>query len=312
MDNHNDNNLDTDLNPEDEKEGLKRLGSSLASARKKRNFHLEYISKETNISIKHLKFIEAGRFEELPGEAYITGFLRSYANILGSDPDLTIKNYRNCKAIKDQKPLAKIDSLTESSFSRNIFILVSVLFFFLAYGIWINFFYDSTKENFSDKMIDNSTEVIVTNYGNESSSSISEQAVDNQDNSNITIVDAEEESHKDLERSENLDQLNEDDNSFFSETIDQISQFELTSIEEKASNAYFSLKAVEDVWVELISEEEVIFSSLMESGRSYEFAILPDLRLTASDAASLEIYVDGVSQGELGEKGEILEKKIFE
>jgi len=34
--------------------------------------------------------------------------------------------------------------------------------------------------------------------------------------------------------------------------------------------------------------------------------------LTASDAASLEIYVDGVSQGELGEKGEILEKKIFE
>jgi len=50
----------------------------------------------------------------------------------------------------------------------------------------------------------------------------------------------------------------------------------------------------------------------MESGRSYEFAILPDLRLTASDAASLEIYVDGVSQGELGEKGEILEKKIFE
>ncbi|MCH2677316.1 MAG: DUF4115 domain-containing protein, partial [Alphaproteobacteria bacterium] len=118
--------------------------------------------------------------------------------------------------------------------------------------------------------------------------------------------------HKDLERSENLDQLNEDDNSFFSETIDQISQSELTSIEEKASNAYFSLKAVEDVWVELISKEEVIFSSLMESGRSYEFAILPDLRLTASDAASLEIYVDGVSQGELGEKGEILEKKIFE
>ena len=312
MDNHNDNNLDTDLNPEDEKEGLKRLGSSLASARKKRNFHLEYISKETNISIKHLKFIEAGRFEELPGEAYITGFLRSYANILGSDPNLTIKNYRNCKAIKVQRPLAKINSLTESSFSRNIFILISVLFFFLAYGIWINFFYDSTKENFSDKMIDNSTEVIVTDYGNESSSSISEQAVDNQDNSNIAIVDAEEESHKDLERSENLDQLNEDDNSFFSETIDQISQFELTSIEEKASNAYFSLKAVEDVWVELISEEEVIFSSLMESGRSYEFAILPDLRLTASDAASLEIYVDGVSQGELGEKGEILEKKIFE
>ena len=37
MDNHNDNNLDTDLNPEDEKEGLKRLGSSLESARKKRS-----------------------------------------------------------------------------------------------------------------------------------------------------------------------------------------------------------------------------------------------------------------------------------
>ena len=312
MDNHNDNNLDTDLNPEDEKEGLKRLGSSLTSARKEQNFHLEYISNETNISIKHLKFIEAGRFEELPGEAYIVGFLRSYANILGSDPDLTIKNYRNCKAKKDQKPLAKINSLTESSFSRNIFILISVLFFFLAYGIWINFFYDSTKENFSDKMIDNSTEVIVTNYGNESSSSISEQAVDNQDNSNIAIVDAEEESHKDLERSENLDQLTEDDNSFFSETINQIPQSDLASIEEKTSNTYFSLKAIEDVWVELISKEEVIFSSLIESGRSYEFAILPDLRLTASDAASLEIYVDGVSQGDLGKKGEILEKKIFE
>ena len=312
MDKHNDSNLDTTLGPEDEKESLRRFGSSLASAREKKHFHLDYISKETNISIKHLASIEAGQFETLPGEVYVVGFLRSYANILDLDPNLTIKNYRDCKIIKDQKPFVKIDRLTDSNFSRNVFILISVLFFFTAYGIWINFFYDSTKEIFLDNMIDNSAEMVVTNYSNEDFSPISDQDIDDQDNGDATIVDLAEGNYESSERSEALIQKNGVGKILFSESIDRNFEPNVASIEGGKSGSYFSLKAIEDVWVELTSDKEVIFSSLMEGGKSYEFAILPDLKLTASDAALVEVYIDGVSKGDFGEKGAIIQKKIFE
>ena len=50
----------------------------------------------------------------------------------------------------------------------------------------------------------------------------------------------------------------------------------------------------------------------MEAGKNYEFAKFPDLRLTVSNAALLEMYIDGALQGQFGDEGEVVERKIFE
>jgi hypothetical protein len=63
------------------------IGSQLRQAREAREWSLEHVQKATRIKRVFLEAIEAGRFEELPGLVQARGFVRSYANLVGLDPD---------------------------------------------------------------------------------------------------------------------------------------------------------------------------------------------------------------------------------
>jgi cytoskeletal protein RodZ len=54
---------------------------------------LEEISRITKIHIRFLEALEDNRFDELPGEVFIKGYIRSYANIIGSDVDEMLNSY---------------------------------------------------------------------------------------------------------------------------------------------------------------------------------------------------------------------------
>ena len=54
---------------------------------------LQTISKETKINIKVLEWIEEEAFEKLPALVYLKGFLKSYAQSLGLDPQKVIEEY---------------------------------------------------------------------------------------------------------------------------------------------------------------------------------------------------------------------------
>jgi|TARA_B100001750_G_C15455489_1_gene571347 cytoskeletal protein RodZ len=312
MDTDNDTTVDNASNPEDEKEGLRRLGSSLASARKRKNFHLDYIASESNIPIGYLKSIEAGRFDSLPpGEAYTIGFLKNYANIVDLDSSLIIKNYRDCKKTEDQKPHIVIKPTSDSSFARNMFILTSILCFFVAYGVWVNFFYNSTTEGPMNQVANQNQEIIVINQDGVDSSLPLDQGT-GQENEVDLITDVKDEKQPFFEDSGLVSSEHETEKILFSESVELDLDPDAISIVDESRDIYFSLKAKEDVWVELTSNEGVIFSSLMEAGKNYEFAKFPDLRLTVSNAALLEMYIDGALQGQFGDEGEVVERKIFE
>ncbi|MEO8581347.1 MAG: helix-turn-helix domain-containing protein [Patescibacteria group bacterium] len=66
---------------------MKKVGQVLAEYRLKQNISLEKIAQITRIRVEFLKAIEDNRFEELPAEPFVRGFLHSYANYLGLDPE---------------------------------------------------------------------------------------------------------------------------------------------------------------------------------------------------------------------------------
>lgn len=70
-------------------------GSLLASARKQQSRTVEEIAEELNLSVTQIKTIELDQSEGLPEPTYVRGYIRSYAKLLGLDPERVLDNYLN-------------------------------------------------------------------------------------------------------------------------------------------------------------------------------------------------------------------------
>ncbi len=62
------------------------VGTRLREERERRGIGIDEIEAETRIRAKFLLAIEEGRFDVLPGPAYVRAFVRGYAEQLGLDP----------------------------------------------------------------------------------------------------------------------------------------------------------------------------------------------------------------------------------
>jgi cytoskeleton protein RodZ len=69
------------------------IGSSLRQARERRGLALADVQRETRIRVRYLQALEDERFDLLPGDAYVKGFLRSYAEFLGLHSRLYLDEY---------------------------------------------------------------------------------------------------------------------------------------------------------------------------------------------------------------------------
>jgi len=69
------------------------IGSSLRSAREHRKLELADVAQRTHIRERYLQALEDERFDALPGEAYVKGFLRTYADQLGLDGQQFVEEY---------------------------------------------------------------------------------------------------------------------------------------------------------------------------------------------------------------------------
>lgn len=63
------------------------LGSYLKSEREVRGVPLAEVSATTRVPEQSLRLIEADRWDDLPGDVFLRGFLRAYARCIGLDPE---------------------------------------------------------------------------------------------------------------------------------------------------------------------------------------------------------------------------------
>lgn len=69
------------------------IGPALRGARESRGLDVAEAQRATKIRSKYLRAMEDERWEVLPGKAYVHGFLRTYAQYLGLDPEPLLKAY---------------------------------------------------------------------------------------------------------------------------------------------------------------------------------------------------------------------------
>jgi cytoskeleton protein RodZ len=71
------------------------IGSSLRDARLRQDLDFPELEERTKIRPKYLRALEEERFDILPAPTYIKGFLRTYADALGLDPQPFVDEYNS-------------------------------------------------------------------------------------------------------------------------------------------------------------------------------------------------------------------------
>jgi Helix-turn-helix domain len=83
------------------------IGSSLREVRIRRGVELAQVEAETHIRTRYLKALEDERFDLMPGDAYVRGFLHTYADYLELDGELFVDEYK-ARFAPPEEPLPQL------------------------------------------------------------------------------------------------------------------------------------------------------------------------------------------------------------
>jgi cytoskeletal protein RodZ len=72
---------------------MESFGSYLKSLREEKGVSLEEMSERTRIALTSLDFLEKDQYQLLPPRVFVKGFIRSYSQELGLDPETVLKRF---------------------------------------------------------------------------------------------------------------------------------------------------------------------------------------------------------------------------
>jgi cytoskeleton protein RodZ len=114
-----------------------RVGNDLRTARERLGWALPDVAAHLRIRLPFLDALEAGRTDELPGTAYALGFLRTYAQALGLDPDEMTRRFREEAAEANRKTELKFPApVPDRGMPAGAVVLVGGLLLIAAYAGW--------------------------------------------------------------------------------------------------------------------------------------------------------------------------------
>jgi cytoskeleton protein RodZ len=105
------------------------IGNSLREARLRQGYELPRVEADTKIRAKYLRALEEEHFEVLPGETYVKGFLRTYAEYLGLDGQLYVDEFNSRFTREEEQPLAPSRPRRQAARSRAVesnFVIVAL------------------------------------------------------------------------------------------------------------------------------------------------------------------------------------------
>jgi cytoskeletal protein RodZ len=84
---------------------MESVGQYLKRHREARRMSLEEVARATRVPMASMERIEAGQFDELPGEVFVRGFLKSYARAVEVPSDEVLARYTASRRMAWVTPL---------------------------------------------------------------------------------------------------------------------------------------------------------------------------------------------------------------
>jgi cytoskeletal protein RodZ len=113
---------------------MESLGQKLRETREQHNFSIEQVARDTHISKQYLEALEQEDFSIIPGETYIIGFLRNYAEYLSLNPEELVALYKNIQIQEQPLPMTELLDRGRPKISARIIILLVIILAVLGAG----------------------------------------------------------------------------------------------------------------------------------------------------------------------------------
>lgn len=84
------------------------IGDQFRAAREAKGLSVDQVAGETNIAKRFISAIEAEDFSVFPGDPYIIGFLRNYAEHLGLDAQAMVQSFRGIRIQEQPVPIQEL------------------------------------------------------------------------------------------------------------------------------------------------------------------------------------------------------------
>ncbi len=104
---------------------MESIGQYLRRERELRQISLEELAQTTRIPIRMLVRLEEDRFDELPGEVFARGFIKSYARSLGLEHEPLLATYGEGRPVDDAP--APITAITPPERGKRVGIAVAMV-----------------------------------------------------------------------------------------------------------------------------------------------------------------------------------------
>lgn len=101
---------------------------------------VEEIARATRVPMSSVERIESDRFDELPGEVFVRGFLKSYARAVGLEPEDVLARYTQSRRVAWVTPLPIASAGVRPARGRRVgvavaFVVLLLILFTLAITI---------------------------------------------------------------------------------------------------------------------------------------------------------------------------------
>jgi len=113
---------------------MESIGSHLRRERELRQMSLEELAQTTRIPIRALQHLEEDRFEDLPGEVFVRGFMRSYARAVGISADDIVAEFDRGR-IPVEPPPAPITAITAPERGRRFGIAIALVILLILFTL---------------------------------------------------------------------------------------------------------------------------------------------------------------------------------
>jgi cytoskeleton protein RodZ len=301
--------------------GLAEIGTMLRRRREEVGQNLATISATTHIKQNYLKAIEEGRRKDLPGTAYMIGYIRTYADYLGLDGNRLINDFhaelagtrkwadKRAEPVEPPAPAA----LPQIQASPVVVMGAVVVLALAAYGAWSIFAGGGDEPETAEVEAPSEetapaepAEVAQTDAATDAAS---EQPAADPASPSPSNAEASAPAEPAVPAAEAPpaaeDQVPpEADVASAGEEVVEESPPQEAAAEPDAKAGKIVIRARLESWIQVSNEKkEVVFSRVLRAGETYTVPEEKGLMLTTGNAGGVEIVVDGKKLKSLGTVG---------
>lgn len=265
------------------------VGFLLRQTREYLGFSLEQISTKIRVRSFYLDALERGDLAEIPGNLYISGFVRLYAKILDLDGEELLRRMNFClePAPLEERPVYLSSRLQLNKFAIFLSFGIGISSLFLMYVLF--FWKEHTSQPIPPvmevSMPSGDALLSTSSISHENSNALSEQkeadVMANISDQTIEVQNIGENSAQEKTQAE-------------------------TILAPAAQNNMLILDATEDCWLEIFRGKEVIFSRVLKKGEAFSLNSPKECTLSVGNAGGLFLRYGKKTWQALGQHGHVM------